>query len=127
TGSREENASKQKAGAPTLIPSKPEGLDGDWRERAQKSRRPRERASAKFNSGEFRQLAAASFFVSARFSSSAFGDSSASLAFARNASRPQRWSTDFSALAEIRKRTERLSASEVSVTLTRFGRNRRLV
>src|SRR5262249_21688919 len=60
-------------------------------------------------------------------SSSARGDKSASLAAIRNASRPPRWSTVLRALAETRKRTDRPSASESIVTLSRLGRNRRLV
>src|SRR4051794_11760387 len=43
------------------------------------------------------------------------------------ASRPPRWSTDLMALVETLKRTLRPSASEMKVTLHRFGRNRRLV
>src|ERR1051326_5203019 len=45
----------------------------------------------------------------------------------RKASRPPRRSTVLSAFAETRSRTERPSASEMSVTLHRLGRNRRLV
>ena len=71
--------------------------------------------------------AAVFFFTIARLISSARGDSSASWLLSRNASRPPRWSTDLIALAETRSFTERPSASEISVTLHRFGRNRRLV
>jgi len=44
--------------------------------------------------------------------------------FARKASRPPRCSTRAQSAAEMRKRTERASASDVSVTLTRLGRKR---
>ena len=54
-------------------------------------------------------------------------DSSSSLALARKASRPPRCSTERSALAEMRRRTERCSVSDCRVTLQRFGRNFRLV
>src|SRR5262249_2542421 len=50
-----------------------------------------------------------------------------SLAFIRKASRPPRRSTVLSALVEIRSLTERPSASDIMVTLTRLARNRRLV
>src|ERR1700733_587359 len=70
---------------------------------------------------------AARFLTTWRLSSSARGDSSASLALSKKVSSPPRWSTVLSALAEMRKRTERLSASDNSVTLSRLGRNRRLV
>src|SRR6187431_801811 len=79
------------------------------------------------------QLAAAAgavpaiFFSIAFFKSSAFGDSSVPLALIRKASKPPRWSTDLMALVETRRRTLRPSASEMKVTLHRFGRNRRLV
>ena len=89
-----------------------------WRRR----REERDRDSAYRHPG-----AAAFFFAIWRLMSSAFGDSSASLALARNASSPPRWSTDLNAFAETRSRTERPSASEISVTFSRFGRNRRLV
>src|ERR1700737_2414930 len=71
--------------------------------------------------------AAAVFFSIARFSPSAFGDSSVALALIINASKPPRWSTLLIALVETRNRTFRPSASEMKVTLHRFGRNRRLV
>src|SRR5580692_11127332 len=71
--------------------------------------------------------ALASFLPIWRLRSSARFDSSASCALIRNASRPPRWSTLLSALADIRNRTERPSASEIIVTFTRLGRNRRLV
>src|SRR5690348_9166587 len=45
----------------------------------------------------------------------------------RNASRPPLWSTLLIALVETRRRTLRPSASEMKVTLHRFGRKRRLV
>src|SRR5882757_8522642 len=81
--------------------------------------------------GRSAQLAAgagvAAFLRIARLRSSALGESSSSLALARNASRPPRWSTDFSALADTRRCTERPSASDIMVTFTRLGRNRRLV
>src|ERR1700722_2609262 len=67
------------------------------------------------------------FFSIARFSSSARGESSAALALIRKASRPPRWSTLLIALVETRRRTFRPSASEMKVTLHRFGRKRRLV
>src|SRR4051812_5033735 len=63
----------------------------------------------------------------ARLRSSARGESSVALAFSRNASKPPRWSTLLMALVETRRRTLRPSASEMKVTLHRFGRNRRLV
>src|SRR4051794_24767861 len=72
-------------------------------------------------------FASARFLAISLFSLRAFGESSSAWAFARNASRPPRWSTDLSALAEMRSLTERPSASEISVTLRRFGRKRRLV
>src|SRR6202035_1238870 len=49
------------------------------------------------------------------------------LALIRNASKPPRWSTLLMALVETRRRTLRPSASEMKVTLHRFGRKRRLV
>ena len=58
---------------------------------------------------------------------SAREDSSASLAFARNASRPPRWSTVRSAAADTRSRKDRPNTSEINVTSFRFGRNRRFV
>src|SRR6202049_886037 len=70
---------------------------------------------------------AAVFFSIARFNSSARGERSAALALIKNASRPPRWSTLLMALVETRRRTLRPSASEMKVTLHRFGRNRRLV
>src|ERR1700754_2452547 len=63
----------------------------------------------------------------ARFSSRARGDRLSALAFRRNASRPPLWSTLLIALVETRRRTLRPSASEMNVTLHRFGRKRRLV
>src|SRR5262249_19479508 len=71
--------------------------------------------------------AAARFFTISRLRLSASRDSSSSFAFSRKASSPPRWSTDLSALADTRSLTERLSASEMKVTLHRLGRNRRLV
>jgi hypothetical protein len=67
------------------------------------------------------------FFSIARFRSSARGESTSALALIRYLSRPPLWSTLFSALVETRRRTLRASASEMKVTLTRFGRKRRLV
>src|SRR6476661_3336842 len=67
------------------------------------------------------------FFSIARFRSSARGDSTSALALIKYLSRPPLWSTLFSALVETRRRTLRASASEMKVTLTRFGRKRRLV
>src|SRR5689334_14872954 len=63
----------------------------------------------------------------ARFSSRARGDSTAALALSRKGSRPPLWSTLLIALVETRRRTLRPSASLMKVTLTRFGRKRRLV
>src|SRR3954465_15042940 len=63
----------------------------------------------------------------ARLRSSARGESSVALALSRNASKPPLWSTLLMALVETRRRTLRPSASEMKVTLHRFGRNRRLV
>src|ERR1700686_2006747 len=72
--------------------------------------------------------AALAFFLAiARLSSSILGASSASLAWSGKASSPPRWSTVLSAMADTRTRTLRPSASEISVTLRRFGMNRRLV
>src|SRR5262249_19026595 len=45
----------------------------------------------------------------------------------RKASRPPRWSTVLSAFADTRSLTERPSASDIMVTLSRLGRKRRLV
>src|SRR5512140_444253 len=59
--------------------------------------------------------------------SSARGESLSALALIRNASRPPLWSTLLMAGVETRRRTLRPSASEMKVTLHRFGRNRRLV
>src|SRR5580700_9523901 len=70
---------------------------------------------------------AAFFFWIARFRSSARGDRFSALAFRRKLSRPPLWSTLLIALVETRRRTLRPSASEMKVTLHRFGRNRRLV
>src|SRR6185437_7908576 len=67
------------------------------------------------------------FFWMARFSSSARGERLPAGAFRRNASRPPLWSTLLIALVETRRRTLRPSASEMNVTLHRFGRKRRLV
>src|SRR5258705_13546313 len=67
------------------------------------------------------------FFSIARFRSSARGERTSTRAFSRKASRPPLWSTLFSALVETRRRTLRPSASEMKVTLHRFGRKRRLV
>src|SRR5581483_2299073 len=67
------------------------------------------------------------FFSIWRFSSSARGDSTVARAFNRYASRPPLWSTVLIALVETRSRTFRPSASEMKVTLHRFGRKRRLV
>jgi len=75
----------------------------------------------------FSGAAAAVFFSIARFNSSARGESTSALALIRNASRPPRWSTLLIALVETRNRTFRPNASEMKVTLHRFGRNRRLV
>src|SRR3954468_15187466 len=72
-------------------------------------------------------FASARFLAISLFSLRAFGESSSAWAFAKNASRPPRWSTLLSAFAEMRSLTERPSASEISVTLSRFGRKRRLV
>src|ERR1700693_2841513 len=74
-----------------------------------------------------RSQPAARFFTICRLSSSIFAASSSSLALSRKASSPPRWSTVLSALADTRARTLRPSASEISVTLRRFGMNRRLV
>src|SRR4051812_7936703 len=63
----------------------------------------------------------------ARFRSRARGDSRSALALSRKASRPPLWSTLFTALVETRRRTLRSRASLMKVTLTRFGRKRRLV
>src|SRR4029450_9537926 len=67
------------------------------------------------------------FFSIARFRSSARGESTSALALSRYESRPPLWSTLFKALVETRRRTLRPSASEMKVTLHRFGRKRRLV
>src|SRR3954454_3172245 len=67
------------------------------------------------------------FFSIARFRSSARGDSTSALALIKYASRPPLWSTLLTALVETRRRTLRARASEMKVTLTRFGRKRRLV
>src|SRR6266581_1502221 len=69
----------------------------------------------------------AAFFLIWRLSSSTRGDSSASLAFMRKASRPPRWSIVLRAFADTRSLTERPSESDITVTLSRLGRNRRLV
>src|SRR5581483_7097758 len=75
-----------------------------------------------------RQPARASrFFTIWRLSSSMRGANSSSLALRRKASSPPRWSTVLSALADTRNLILRPSVSEISVTLRRFGRNRRLV
>src|SRR3954463_563979 len=71
--------------------------------------------------------APAFFFSIARFSSSAFGDSSVPFAFSRNASSPPRWSTLLIALVETRRRTLRPRVSEMKVTLHKLGKNLRLV
>src|SRR5450759_56301 len=71
--------------------------------------------------------ALACFFAIWRLRSSICGASSAFLALSRKASSPPRWSTVRSALADTRTRKLRPSKSEISVTLRRFGRNRRLV
>src|ERR1700758_4287439 len=63
----------------------------------------------------------------ARFSSRARGDRTSALVLSRKASRPPLWSTLLTALVETRRRTLRPSASLMNVTLTRFGRKRRLV
>src|SRR5258707_3326069 len=70
---------------------------------------------------------ALSFFCTWRLMSSARRDRSSALALIRKASRPPRRSTVFNALVEIRSLTERPSASDILVTLTRLGRKRRLV
>src|SRR5258707_4015 len=70
---------------------------------------------------------ALSFFCTWRLMSSARRDRSSALALIRKASRPPRRSTVFNALVEIRSLTERPSASDIMVTLTRLGRKRRLV
>src|SRR5258705_10052793 len=70
---------------------------------------------------------ALSFFCTWRLMSSARRDRSSALALIRKASRPPRRSTVFNALVEIRSLTERTSASDIMVTLTRLGRKRRLV
>src|SRR4029450_11025769 len=67
------------------------------------------------------------FFSIARFRSSARGESTSALALSKYESRPPLWSTLLSALVETRRRTLRASASEMKVTLTRFGRKRRFV
>ena len=72
----------------------------------------------------FAGCAAAFFFSIWRFSSSARGERLLARAFNRNASRPPLWSTLLIALVETRKRTFLPSASEMKVTLHRFGRNR---
>src|ERR1700682_2318473 len=69
---------------------------------------------------------AAFFFWIARFRSSAFGDRFSALAFSKNVSRPPLWSTVLIALVETRRRTLWPSASEMQVTLHRFGMDRRL-
>src|SRR6202021_388316 len=71
--------------------------------------------------------AAAIFFSIARFRSSARGERLAARAFSRKVSRPPLWSTLLMALVDTRRRTLRPSASEMKVTLHRFGRKRRLV
>src|SRR5450830_1132418 len=71
--------------------------------------------------------ALARFFAIWRLRSSICGASSSSLALSRKESSPPRWSTVRSALADTRTRKPRPSESEISVTLRRFGRNRRLV
>src|ERR1700761_6051263 len=63
----------------------------------------------------------------ARFNSSARGERFSARAFLRKASRPPLWSTLLIAFVETRRRTLRPSASEMNVTLHRFGRKRRLV
>src|SRR5947209_766285 len=85
------------------------------------------RALDKQCNGDQAAFASAVFFAICCFSFSAFGDSSSVFAFFRNASRPPRWSTVLSAFAETRSFTERPSASDISVTFSRFGRKRRLV
>src|SRR4051794_13349796 len=71
--------------------------------------------------------AAATFFSIARLRSSARGERLAARAFRMKVSKPPLWSTLLMALVETRRRTLRPSASEMKVTLHRFGRNRRLV
>src|SRR5262249_1198981 len=71
--------------------------------------------------------AAKRFFMICRLRSSIRGASSSSFDLSKNASSPPRWSTVFRALAETRKRILRPRVSEISVTLRRFGRNRRFV
>src|ERR1700757_2203364 len=83
----------------------------------------RPRAQLAFCAG----ASAARFFSICRFNSSARGERSDALAFIRNASSPPLWSTVLIALVETRSRTFRPSASEMKVTLHRFGRKRRLV
>src|SRR5580692_3531727 len=67
------------------------------------------------------------FFSIWRFNSSARGERLEARALIRKLSRPPLWSTLLIALVETRRRTLRPSASEMKVTLHRFGRNRRLV
>src|SRR5438046_6790181 len=76
---------------------------------------------------DYAAFASAAFLAIACLSLSALGDSSSFLAFLRKESSPPRWSTVFSAFAEMRSFTERPSASDISVTFSRFGRKRRLV
>src|SRR5215510_3544161 len=77
--------------------------------------------------GAYPAAASARFFLISRLSSSTRGESSASLAFIRKPSRPPRWSMVLRAFADTRSFTERPSASDITVTLSRLGRNRRLV
>src|SRR3954466_14211548 len=75
----------------------------------------------------FTGAAVPTFFSIARFRSSARGERTSARAFSKKASRPPLWSTLLIALVETRRRTLRPSASEMKVTLHRFGRKRRLV
>src|SRR5271168_4528241 len=80
-----------------------------------------------YSSGADRQAAAAAsarFLTISRFSATASDERSPSLCLTRKLSSPPRCSTERRAAAATRRRTERPSVSEISVTWHRFGRKR---
>src|SRR5262245_56378186 len=78
-------------------------------------------------SGKPQAAASADFLAIWRLIFCILAESSSSFALARKASSPPRLSTERSAAAETRAANDWPSASECTVTLTRFGSKRRLV
>src|SRR5690242_11792904 len=101
--------------------------------RTREKRRPsRNRGSAccslgRFSRAEPSDQAEASFLATSRFRRRAFSDSLSSLVLTSQLSRPPTCSTERRPWVETRSLTLVSSASDISVTFCRLGRNVRLV